>query len=186
MNPNVLINFIICLIIFSVLGAIVYLIYLPLKIYLKENGKLTILTSKKVNIAYIFIILLAAIFYTYDGACPRESFYEEEFKYVTLRKIPESAEFISKEASYPDFHGDYCSSALVQFSEKDYQKLLNELNNDPALTPSKEDFGNFEEKQESPGHVVKSFDRKIKGEEDEFLNIQFYDNNTVMINVCIT
>jgi hypothetical protein len=34
---------------------------------------------------------------------------------------------INKEASYPDFHGDYCSAALMQVSIADYLQLFNEL-----------------------------------------------------------
>jgi hypothetical protein len=179
--------FIINLIGFSILGLLLYIIYLPFKIHFKRSGKLSTKASRTINVVYFYSIILAVLGFTYYQAEPPESFYEEEFKTITLRDIPESAEFISKEASYPDFHGDYCSSARIQLSKKDYQKLLTEIDNNPALTVSEEDFGGFEESQQIPGkRPLKSFDRKITGEEDEYYNIQFYEGNIVVINICIT
>jgi hypothetical protein len=185
--------FVFCLmfIIFSIGGGILYLIYLPFKIYLTRKQKLSRELSRKINIAYVLTILFTIIYITYDSLYPSESFYEEEFKTVTLREIPESAEFIEKSASYPDFKGEYCSSSQIKLSKSDYDKLLKELNDDKKITEEKEivffsEFKNtLKEKEETK--IIKKFTRKIEGEEDHYLNIFFYnDEQTIFVNICVT
>lgn len=181
--------FVFCLmfIIFSIAGGILYLIYLPLKVYLKRKQKLSHELSRKINITYVLTILITIIYITYDSLYPSESFYEEEFKTVTLREIPESAEFIEKSASYPDFHGDYCSSSQIKLSKSDYEKLLKGLDNDRRIT-EEEIISSSESKNTlNESKIIKQFKRKIEGEEDHSLNIFFCnDKQTIIVNVCVT
>lgn len=176
---------------FGLVGGVLYLIYVPFRNKLKQNGKLSVNRSKKINWIYILVLLVFCIYQTYDSFFPSESFYEEEFKEVTLRDFPKSAEFISKNASYPDFHGDYCSSSQIKLSKEDYQRLLLELKVDNRITKNGENIG-FEEFFKTLGEkksdkFAYEFTRSMEGEEDHYLYIAFYDDNqTIFVNVCVS
>jgi hypothetical protein len=70
-----------------------------------------------VIIGGLFILLVYSAFFPFDD------FYKEEFVYVTGTPFPASGRIVKKYATYPDFHGDYMSCALIQVSEIDYQNL---------------------------------------------------------------
>ena len=183
--------FILAFFILSIGGGILYLIYLPFKIYLKKKQKLSRELSRKINIIYILTIAVAIIYFTYDSLFPSESLYKQEYKSVTLREIPESAVFIEKSASYPDFHGEYCSSSQIKLSKSDYTKILKDLSHDKRITEEKEityfsEFSNtLKDKKES--NIIRKFTRKIEGEEDHYLTILFYnDSQTIFVNICVT
>lgn len=88
---------------------------------------------KVIGISLLIIAPIWTIYEIYTAVYPTDSFYFEEFEDVTLREIPASAKIIRKTASYPDFHGDYASVSLIKLSSKDYNFLLNELNNDRRI-----------------------------------------------------
>jgi len=178
-------------VIFAIGGGIIYLLYLPLKNYLLKKGKLTPIRSRQINITYVLLLFLLALYSTYDAFFPSESFYIDEYKKVTLRDIPASAKFISTHSSYPDFHGDYCSSSQIKLSEKDYAELLNGLNNDTRIGEDMQikGFVEFNEtlQEKNEDKIIKSFVREIPGEEDHYLYIGFYnDNQTIFVNICVT
>lgn len=72
-------------------------------------------------------IAAGVIFLVYSAIYPHESFYKEEFERVTRLPFPASGKFLFKEATYPDFHGDYTSCALLEVSEKDYEALKSKM-----------------------------------------------------------
>jgi len=162
-------------IVVGIIGGIIYLIYLPIKNRLIKSGKLTPKKSKRINLIYITLLIFFSAYQTYDAFFPSESFYEEEFKTV----------------SYPDFHGDYCSSSQIKLSKEDYQKLLTELNSDNQFTKNEQSMG-FEEFFYTLGNKTEkkfttNFKRKIKGKEDHYLFIAFYnDKQTIFVNICVT
>ena len=186
-----LIIFFVILIIVGLVGGLIYLLYLPIKTRLIKKGKLTEYRSRQINCAYIFVLVLFSTYQTFDAFFPSKSFYEEEFKTVTLREIPKSAEFREKTASYPDFHGDYCSSSQINLSKPDYEKLLTELTLDKRFIKNGQAIGSAEFDKtlgdKSEKKIVCNFIRPIEGQEDHYLFIGFYDDNeTVFINICVT
>jgi hypothetical protein len=175
----------------GICGGILYLLYLPFKRKLLKSGKLTSKKSRQLNLIYIIFLLLFSVYQTYNAFFPSEDFYEEEFKTVTLREIPKSAEFISKKASYPDFHGDYCSSSQIKLSKEDYQKLLTEIKSDKQFIENGQSIGfeefNYTLGNKSENKFSSSFIRQIENEEDHYLYIAFYDDNeTIFVNICVT
>ena len=171
-------------------GGLLYLIYLPIKKRLLRNGKLTKDRSRHINVAYIFILVLFPAYVTFDAFYPSTSFYEEEFKTVTLREIPKSAKFIEKTSSYPDFHGDYCSSSQIKLSKTDYYNLLTELNLDKKITKNGEIISSSEFNESLSGKnsksIIHNFTRHIEGHDDHYLFIGFYDDNeTIFVNICV-
>lgn len=187
----VVIVFFVIFIVVGVGGGLLYLLYLPIKKRLIKNGKLTKYRSRQINIAYVFVLGLFSVYQIFDAFFPGRSFYEQEFKTVTLREIPKSAEFIEKTSSYPDFHGDYCSSSQIKLSKEDYKNLLTELSSDKRLIKDGEIIGSLEFDKslgdKSSEKVVHNFIRQIDGEEDHYLFIGFYDDSeTVFVNICVT
>lgn len=154
------------------------------------------LTNKGIKFVGLFLLIIAPIWTVYEvytAIYPTDSFYLSEFKKVTLREAPKSATVISKESSYPDFHGDYCSASLITFSNDDYSSLLNELINDKRITKNKPGemissseldkvMGSFKNNQ-----IIYSFTRSIAGQEDHYLYIGFLDDKrTIVVSVCVT
>ena len=186
-----LIIFFVVLMIVGIAGGLIYLLYLPIKKRFIKNGKLTKQRSRQINIAYIFILVLFSAYQTFDAFFPSESFYKQEFKTVTLREIPKSAIFIEKNSSYPDFHGDYCSSSQIKLSKADYEKLLSELSLDKRLTKNGQVVGSVEFSKSLGDKSLKkmacNFIRQNEGQEDHYLFIGFYDDiETVFVNICVT
>lgn len=151
---------------------------------------------KRKGIKYIGIILLViaplwTIYEIYTAIYPTDSYYLDEFKKVTLREAPKTAEVIKKTASYPDFHGDYCSASLIKLSRQDYKNLLYELFGDKRLiwngeliTSSEFDeaMGNLKTEQ-----IRYNFTRQIPGEEDHYLYIGFLDDEeTIIVYISVT
>jgi len=72
------------------------------------------------------IVLVASVWFVFEmyrAIFPFDDFYQREFVRVTGLKFPASGKILKKNASYPDFHGDYESCALIQVSELDYEAL---------------------------------------------------------------
>ena len=148
---------------------------------------------RKVGLTLIVAFTFYLGYSTYTSIYPTDSFYLSEFKEVTLREAPKSATVKNKEASYPDFHGDYCSASLITVSNDDYSSLLNELTNDKRITKSKPGeiirsnelykvMGVFKTEQ-----IIYSFTRSIAGQDDHHLSIGFLDDKkTILVSVCVT
>ncbi|WP_276978838.1 hypothetical protein [Flavobacterium filum] len=154
------------------------------------------LTKKGIKYVGLFLLIIAPIWTAYEvytAIYPTDSFYLSEFKEVTLREAPKSATVKNKDASYPDFHGDYCSASLITVSKDDYSSLLNELTNDKRITKNKTGeiigsneldkvMGSFKKEQ-----IIYSFTRSIAGQEDHYLYIGFLDDKqTIVVSVCVT
>ena len=154
------------------------------------------LTKKGIKHVGLFLLIIAPVctaFEVYTAIYPLDNFYLSEFKEVTLREAPKSATVINKDASYPDFHGDYCSASLIKVSKDDYSSLLNELNNDKRITKNKPGeiigsneldkvMGSLKKEQ-----IIYSFTRIIAGQEDHYLYIGFLDDKqTIVVSVWAT
>ena len=76
-------------------------------------------------------------FFVVTAIWPLDSFYIEEFEYRSNLKLPKSAKILAKRSSYPDFHGDYYSMAIIQLSSIDFsifKKKLPSMNNKNCQT----------------------------------------------------
>ena len=171
-------------------GGIVYLIYNFFRFRLLENGKLSRKRDSQINKAYIIALLLISTVQTYLAYYPTDSFYFREFRSVTLRKPPASAEVIKKTSSYPDFHGDYCSSSLIKLSKDDYIKLYNELLNDKRLLREgkiliAEEFDKVLDRNKRELIITHSFQLIIPNTYGRYNYIGFInDGQTVVIDKC--
>jgi hypothetical protein len=144
------------------------------------------------------IVLLAgmalySVYCLYRGVYPEEEFYLEEFERITYQSPPTSAKIIRKEASYPDFHGDYCSAALITLSHADFDKLLFNLTADYRMRSTGSGrMGGSKELETVLGSrkeeaVIKHFVRDLPAKAGQHLQIGFFsDYRTIAIGICKT
>jgi hypothetical protein len=137
------------------------------------------------NLVVVSLISLLA-YSIYTAFYPTDSFYFDDFKQVTSRKIPGSASVIDKTASYPDFHGKYVSCSLIKLSKQDYVNLLGELNSDKNIFKNAEAIYSeeFNEIMENKSvHDIKfSFARKVNNGPDNLSYIGFFnDQETIVV-----
>jgi len=99
---------------FSAPTILAYFIYR----YLKSKG------WKIIGVVVFILILTYNIYYVYTAFYPEDRFYKGEFKRITGFELSDNAKVIKADASYPDFHGDYCSNALIQLSSEEYKEIL--------------------------------------------------------------
>lgn len=114
----------------GLIGAVIYLCYLPFKKRLLKSGKLTPIRSRRINKAYVFVLFIIAVSQTYIVFFPTDSFYKEEFNLNTGFNLPSSANIIVKSSDIPDFHGDYEASAMIRLDKDDFIKLKTKLSKD--------------------------------------------------------
>jgi energy-coupling factor transporter transmembrane protein EcfT len=161
------------------------LISLPTLIAYYINRWLTKKGFKYIGIVLLIIAPLWTVYSVYTAIYPTDSFYLEEFKEVTLRKAPKTAKVISKTASYPDFHGDYCSASLIKLSKNDYIDLIKELSYDIRLQKDGFPIGSSELDKVleniKPEQIRLGFTRQIPEEEDHYLYIGFLDDQQTII-----
>ena len=153
------------------------------------------LTKKGVKYIGIVLLIIAPVWTAYEAytaVYPTDNFYFSEFKKVTLQEIPKSAKILNKYASYPDFHGDYCSVSLMTVTTDDYLALLNELTNDKRIIKNEQGeiigsselyrvMGNLKADQ-----IIHSFTRNIAGQKDRYLYIGFFnDKKTIIVYVSV-
>lgn len=63
----------------------------------------------------------------YTAFYPTEDFYREIFAHYWDFELPQSAEFVYKRATYPDFHGDYAAVFIVELEAEDIKELQNDM-----------------------------------------------------------
>jgi hypothetical protein len=160
-----LVFFMVC-IAYGLGGGLLYLIYLPFKKRLINNGKLTRQKSRLINRLYIGLIFLLAIFSTWTAFFPMNGFYKDEFENNTELEFPDSGKIIAKDSEYPDFHGDYWAAAIFEVNDKDFKDLKTELMNieNFQVDTSNQKIG-----------ITREFDNLI-------LNIEYKDIEIVFFN----
>lgn len=173
---NIIIIVILFLIISIVFGAFASILFHILKYISKKTGwKLNYFHNKNVLHYFLIFSTIFSLYTAYTAVYPTDSFYYDEFEYVTNRKIPKSAKIRFKDSSYPDIHGDYFSKSIFELSPQDYNKLLLELKSDRNLS---------ETNDVSHEQDCKIFERKIPGKTDQFLFIKFLnDKKTIIVDV---
>ena len=90
---------------------------------------------KKAAILFPSLIALGVLYLIYTSFYPTDSFYKEDFEFITKIELPKSANIITKDANYPDIHGKYSSVAVVKLSINDYNVLLDRIKKDSSFTP---------------------------------------------------
>jgi len=82
---------------------------------------------KRVGLAILATITIGTIYFSYTAFYPTGSFYEDEFEDNTGLDFPNSGDILTKDASYPDQHGDYSATALFKIDQNDFNLILNSI-----------------------------------------------------------
>ncbi|OYU85592.1 MAG: hypothetical protein CFE24_01435 [Flavobacterium sp. BFFFF2] len=176
-----------------ILGIPIWLILAVLYVFIRLLHNW--LTKKGYGLASNTLIFSLAIFLAYSvytAVYPSDGFYLAEFKDITLREAPKSAVVISKDASYPFFHGEYSSASLIMLSNEDYNFLLDELSNDKRIRVNiPTDFFVINELEKVMGsfkkeQIIYCFSRSTENRNNEFLYIGFLDDKkSIIISKCL-
>ena len=151
-----------------------------LLIWLNKISKRRNLNPKWRILFYIPIFVVG--YFIYDGIYPSSEFYKIDFKEVTEMKFPESGKIIYKTASFPDLHGDYTSSFLVEFDESDLTKIENKLKND-GFEEKENNMNSSEldyiENKKGQKKYSKVYTRQLKN--GKHYSVGFLDDNKTVI-----
>lgn len=129
------------------------------------------------------------VYQAYFAIYPPDDFYFGEFEEATLRRAPQDAVVTAKDASYPDFHGDYCSFSRIRFTQPSYSKLLEDMSADKRL--ASEDGGGFTSSgianlKLEPLKIVRTF-RRADLEMDHHHSVHFLEDGAqVDVQICVT
>jgi len=85
--------------------------------------------QKKVGILILVTIFGFLTFSIYTAFYPLDEFYEHEFTINTGLDFPKTGSIVSKDSNYPDQHGDYWASAIVELDTDEYEALKTKLLN---------------------------------------------------------
>ena len=111
-------------------------ILLSLPVYLLF--KLALGTKRKTNQNYGFIfpigIILTFLIIIYLQYYPLDSFYIEQFEEGVRFKMPESGKIVEKISAEVFLRWEYRSAAMIEFSEEDYNYLLQKIKNSDCFT----------------------------------------------------
>jgi len=140
--------------------------------------------------SFIGLPVAGACWVAWEAAYPSEDFFVAEYGLVMLDSpLPPSAKFIRTAASYPDFHGDYCSAALISLDQKDFDRLLASTLAD-TISFDRDVFGGSGELRAALGElpydsISVGFQRKMSRMDDTYRCIGFIPSRRyVVVHVC--
>jgi hypothetical protein len=105
---------------------------------------------KKSGVVILTAVTIWRVYSSYTAFYPTDSFYKDKFEFMTGIDFPITGEILRKEATYPDFHGDYSATALFKTDKDDFNKILEAIKNDKKFQlntiPFKFNLANFDTK----------------------------------------
>ncbi len=110
------------------LGGVVYLIYLPFKIWLLRSGKLSDKLNQRTNWTYILILCLISILIYMFRDYGRTS-SKDRLEKIAKIKLPKNFKVIKDE--YQDMLQDYCIQYEVQFNKEGTKELIQTIKSSP-------------------------------------------------------
>ena len=118
---------------FSLIAAATCVVTVPLYFVIRKlKSKFWVnssrITDKRTKIILTAITATFAAFQTYTAFYPTDSFYKSEFVNNSKINFPENGNIILKGSTYPDIHGDYSASAIIQVDRLEMRKLLENIN----------------------------------------------------------
>ena len=75
---------------------------------------------------------LGFIFVLYIAVYPLDGYYIDEFSRRMGYHLSSDAVVLKKSASYPDFHGDYSSEAVIRLSKTEFEKIIKKFPPSPS------------------------------------------------------
>lgn len=120
-------------------GGLIYLVYLPFKIWLMKSGKLTKKLSRKINWIYFSILCLAGIaLFSFRN---HRTASKERLEEISKIKLPTNFKVIEDE--YQDMIQDYCIQYEIQFDDKGKKELIQSIKSSPFYNPNSFGTGDY-------------------------------------------
>ena len=158
------------------------------KLFLKGSPRQAehVLFAKRAGIAAFALFLC---WQTYTAMYPDDSFYLVEYQTVTGRLAPSSSKVIEKHATYPDFHGDYCSFSRISLPASSYVSLMSDLSKDGRFDQNSHEFvstGFTKDKPLPNINVVSTFTRNDTESDHHYSILFLAEGNLVEVHLCVT
>lgn len=184
----VLIGLVILAFLWAFIFLIAHTVGFIVRLATKNHPHSVYLTSKAIKLGYLGALALLA-YQTYTAIYPNDGFYLGEFELASGRKPPEEVIVLFKDATYPDFHGDYCSFSRLEINPQSYRALLKQLSEDPRFTGSESSqfsMGYVPNVKLPPVRVIRYFQRNDV-ESDHHYTISFLEKETLLeVQICVT
>lgn len=130
-------------------------------------------------------VILTVIYQMYRGFYPNSDFYISEYRTITDDSLANDIEVIYGSATYPTFHSDYCSSALLKFTQEKHEKLLKSLAMDKTFKDSiimgSDAYGDVLKYLNGKPEYLHKFSKR---DPRNYLFIGFIPGNRALINRC--
>jgi hypothetical protein len=97
--------------------------------------------KRNFRITLFILIILYSGFETYQAYYPSMRFYIKEWQFFTSMELPKNVKILSRAADYPDFHGDFSSSAIFKVSNQDYLRIKSRFMKDTTYSDIKHSGG---------------------------------------------
>jgi hypothetical protein len=81
-------------------------------------------------------VILTVLYQIYRGFYPSAEFSISEYKTITGDSLAHDIKVVYGSATYPTFHPDYCSTALLLFTNNKYERQLKVLEEDTSFKDS--------------------------------------------------
>lgn len=105
--------FILVVLVVGIPSTILYFLYK----WLTKKGQ------KKIGVIILVAIFGFLTYSIYTAIYPSNQFYIDEFEINTGLEFPKSGKITIKDSNYPDQHGDYGSTAIIEFNKIEYEQL---------------------------------------------------------------
>jgi len=145
--------------------------------------------AKRVKILMIVGVVSFLAYGIYFAIFPDDDFFLAEAAHATKHSPPEDAVVIAKHATYPDFHGDYCSFSRLRMSQASFETYLAKLSNEASLTytPSTQTSTGSPSGLDLPPMVAMSHFRRNDVKSDHHYSVLFMADRThVEVQICVT
>jgi hypothetical protein len=143
------------------------------------------IVPKPITILLAVIIPALMAFYIYRGYYPADEFYLGEYRAITLDTSIANIKVVYGSATYPTFHPDYCSTAILKFEKKKYDSAIAIVRNNPEFKDTmligSEAYNDVEKYYEKRPLYLNKFSRK---DQSNHYFIGFMESNQALINRC--
>jgi hypothetical protein len=138
-----------------------------------------------------FTFLLAAVIpafaglFIYRGFYPEDKFYLSEYKAITRDTSIAAIKVVYGSATYPTFHPDYCSTAILEMEKLKFYSEVMEIEKDSAFDDTmligSEAYSDVVKHMDKKPVFLKRFSRR---DESNHYFIGFMPGNKALINRC--
>jgi hypothetical protein len=142
------------------------------------------LAGRRIALFVSFVVLSLYIFHLYTEIYPADDFYRHEFKDITGLELKDDAIILNKDSSYPLWHNDYCSAAIIELSPFYYSELLKSISENKNFDNT--NVIGSEQLDKVTENINTKFKKTFSIEGSTYKFIGFLnDDKTIIIHKCV-